>query len=32
MSELREYWPFANISPSYVNGENAHLVIVPKIV
>ncbi len=31
MSKLREYRLFANISPDYVNGEVAHLVIVPRI-
>ncbi len=30
IGKLREYRSFANISPTHVNGEDAHLVIVPK--
>ncbi len=31
MSKLREYRPFGNISPAYVNSEVTHLVIMQKI-
>ncbi len=31
MNKLRDYIPLANVSPTYVNGEVAHLVMVPRI-
>ncbi len=31
MSKRREYRPYVNISPAYVNGEVARVVIAPKI-
>ncbi len=31
MSKLREYGLLANISSNYMNGEFAHLVIMPRI-